>query len=212
MSYDLLRFSLLFNRFVPSGTSPSPDTFHPDPTQPQHRKQPTNHPTHPSSLPREASNPFLSRPPEAGTEKNSENLRAREHGPNNALFFPSPGKQTSNPPPFSVPPSPEVRGWMGRKKKLEICTSMGAWSSKLSICFAKPPNHQTKAPQTKYKLLTLTKERSESASPQGTDTLRKKQQRMRAAMAAFLGPGPLSLLCGAIIPRLLHRIPSELRS
>ena len=146
MSYDLLRFSLLFNRFVPSGTSPSPDTFHPDPTQPQHRKQPTNHPTHPSSLPREASNPFLSRPPEAGTEKNSENLRAREHGPNNALFFPSPGKQTSNPPPFSVPPSPEVRGWMGRKKKTRNLYEYGSMvleTFNLLRQTTKPPNQGT---------------------------------------------------------------------
>jgi hypothetical protein len=55
---------------------------------------------------------------------------------------------------------------MGRKKKLEILMSMGAWSSKISVCFAKPPNHQTKAPQTKPG--TLTRAEPTCAEPKRT--------------------------------------------
>lgn len=41
---------------------------------------------------------------------------------------------------------------------------------------------------------------------------RERRKALRPWLPAALGPGASPLLCGAIIPRLLHRIPSELRS
>lgn len=137
MSYDLLRFSLLFNRFVPSGTSPSPDTFHPDPTTTQ---KTTNHPTLLPSPGKQATL-FCPAPPRLGQKRT---LKTAGYG---SMVQPTPSfslpRETTNQQQPPLPRGPRLDGTEKKTRNFNEYGSMVLENFNLLRQTTKPPNQGT---------------------------------------------------------------------